>query len=116
MPSQSLKRFRGIKNRETLELTIKAGSVARTSYFRVCYRAGEGPPEVAFLAGKKVGGAVRRNRAKRILREAFRTSNADLSGISTLVLIASERAATARYSDIRESLHEELGRISDRNS
>jgi len=30
-----------------------------------------GPPQVAFVAGKKVGNAVRRNRAKRRLRAAM---------------------------------------------
>ena len=113
MRSESLSRFPSIKRRETLDETIKTGRVARTSYFRVCYRVGEGPPGVAFLAGKKVGGAVKRNRAKRVLREALRTCGADLSGIETLVFIASSRAAVARYSDIRKTLHAELHRISD---
>lgn len=116
VPSESLRKYPRIKRRETLDQTVRAGSVARTPYFRMCYRAGEGPPGVAFLAGKKVGGAVKRNRAKRVLREAVRTSNADLSGIETLVFVASHRAATARYSDVRRTLHEELRRISDHDS
>ena len=116
MPSESLRRFPRINRRETLERALKSGSVARTSYFRLCYQLGEGPPGVAFLAGKKVGGAVKRNRAKRVLREAFRTSDADLSGIEALVFVASHRAATARYSDIRQTLHAELHRIADRDS
>ena len=33
---------------------------------------GSGPPRVAFVAGRMVGSAVRRNRAKRRLREAVR--------------------------------------------
>ena len=33
---------------------------------------GSGPPRVAFVAGRAVGNAVRRNRAKRRLREAVR--------------------------------------------
>jgi ribonuclease P protein component len=116
VPSESLRRYPRISRRETLDLTVRSGSVVRTSYGRMCYRAGEGPPGVAFLAGKKVGGAVKRNRAKRVLREALRTSTADLSGIETLVFIASHRAATARYSDIRQTLHAELRRISDHDS
>jgi len=114
--SESLRRFRKIRRRETLDEVIRTGEVARTPYFRVCYLTGEGPPGVAILAGRKVGGAVKRNRAKRVLREALRTSTADLSGIETLIFIASGRAADARYSDIRTTLHEELRRISDRDS
>jgi ribonuclease P protein component len=116
LPSESLRRFPRINRRETLERALKSGEVARTSYFRLCYETGDGPPGVAFLAGKKVGGAVKRNRAKRVLREALRTSDADLSGIETLVFVASHRAATARYSDIRRTLHAELRRITDRDS
>lgn len=116
MACESLKRFRAIKKRRELELTLKTGKVARTDFFRVCYLTGEGPPGVAFLAGRKVGGAVRRNRAKRVLREAFRTSVQDLSRIETLVFVATHRAATARYSDIRDALDRELRRISDLDS
>ncbi len=116
MPSHSLSRYMRIRRRATLELTLRAGEVARTPYFRMCYRAGEGPPEVAFLAGKRVGGAVERNRAKRVLREAFRRSEAELRGIETLIFVASDRAATARYSDIEHALHAELRRISDHDS
>ncbi|MBN2564474.1 MAG: ribonuclease P protein component [Candidatus Eisenbacteria bacterium] len=105
-----------MSRRRALELTLRTGLAVRTPYFRARYLLGEGPPGVAFLAGKKVGGAVRRNRAKRVLREAFRTSKANLSGIETLVFIATDLAATARYSDVRQSLHSELSRISDRDS
>jgi ribonuclease P protein component len=110
--SESLGRYRRISRRDELELALRTGLVMRTPYFRARYLRGEGPPGVAFLAGRKVGGAVRRNRAKRVLREAFRTSKADLSGVETLVFTATELAATARYSDIRQSLQAELDRIS----
>lgn len=106
-------RYRRISRRGEIELTLRTGSVIRTPYFRARYLLGDGPPGVAFLAGRKVGGAVRRNRAKRVLREAFRTNKADLSGVKTLVFVATELAATARYSDVRQSLHAELDRVSD---
>jgi ribonuclease P protein component len=114
--SESLGRERRIARRDTLELTLRTGMEIRTPYFRARYLFGEGPPGVAFLAGKKVGGAVRRNRAKRMLREAFRTSKAHLSDIGTIVFIATDLAATARYSDVKRSLHAELDRISDGDS
>jgi len=78
----------------------------------MCYRTGEGPPGVAFLAGRRVGGAVTRNRAKRVLREAFRTSDVDLTTIETLVLVATDKAATAPFADIKGALTAALRRAS----
>ncbi len=42
VPSESLRKYPKIKRRETLDQTLRAGSVARTSYFRMCPRE-EGP-------------------------------------------------------------------------
>lgn len=87
--------------------------MVRTPYFTMRYRAGEGPPGIAFLAGRKVGKANRRNRAKRVLREAFRTVGLDLRGIETLVFMATERAATGTYVEIKRSMTAALQSASD---
>jgi ribonuclease P protein component len=44
-------------------------------------------PRVGLSVGKKVGGAVVRNRVKRLLREAFRLSRAELPAGVDLILI-----------------------------
>ena len=113
MGRQALGRDRTIRDRKTLELTLRAGEVVRTPYFTVRYRAGEGPPGVAFLAGRKVGKANRRNRARRVLREAFRTIELDLQRVETLVFMATERAATGTYVEIKRSMAAALQRASD---
>ena len=113
MRRQALGRNRTIRDRKTLELTLRAGEVVRTPYFTVRYRAGEGPPGVAFLAGRKVGKANRRNRARRVLREAFRTIELDLQRVETLVFMATERAATGTYVEIKRSMAAALQRASD---
>ena len=113
MPTRKLGRGRTIRSRRALELTIKTGEVVRTPYFRMRYLAGAGPPAVAFLAGRDVGGAVERNRAKRVLREAFRLSGESLLGIETLVFMARDRAGAADTSDLRRTVETALRRASD---
>lgn len=45
-------------------------------------------PRVGFSVSKRLGGAVDRNRIKRVLREAFRAQRHSLEGDMDLVLIA----------------------------
>jgi ribonuclease P protein component len=75
---------------------------------------GVGPPGVGFLAGRRVGGAVKRNRAKRVLREAFRTSGADVSGLETLVFIATERTGAVPFTELKNAVVAALQEASDR--
>lgn len=93
---------------------MRAGNVVRTPYFRLHYERGVGPPGVAFLAGKRVGGAVRRNRARRVLREVFRTSGVDLAGVKTLVFVATDKTGGAPHTDIADALNAALRRASDK--
>lgn len=61
------------------------GKVLRGRDFDFKYsanRSGTGTIRVAFVAGKRLGGAVVRNRCKRLLREAYRLSQAHFSDIA----------------------------------
>lgn len=114
MPSGKLNRHRRVAAREAVEAALKTGVEVRTPFFRMLYRAGNGPPCVAFLAGRRVGGAVRRNRARRVLREAYRTSRVDLPSVETLVFVAADKVVDARWTEVKEALATALGRASDR--
>ena len=48
----------------------------------------ESPSRVGVITGRKIGGAVVRNRARRLLRETFRVHQHDLAGPVDLVLVA----------------------------
>jgi ribonuclease P protein component len=65
------------------------------------------PVRVGVAAGKSVGTAVYRNRAKRLLREAIRTllpSIASITSGSDLILVARPALASASLTDVREAL------------
>ncbi len=59
---------------------------------------GEGPPRVGVVAGRRVGGAVARNRAKRRLREAL--ARVELADGTAYVVVASPEVAEAAFGDI----------------
>ncbi len=68
---------------------------------------------VGITASKKVGGAVERNRAKRVIREAYRLTEAGI-GIKKgyLVVIAAREAATvSKMQDVMRDLQYCLKRL-----
>lgn len=65
---------------------------------------------VAFVVSKKVGGAVARNRAKRLMREATRVRFLDTVQGYDLVLIGRTTIAHASLKDVAASLDEILRR------
>lgn len=73
------------------------------------------PNDLAFarmgvIAGRKVGRAVTRNRVKRLVREAFRTSREDLRDGFDYVVVVRKGASKARFADIKTALVEVAGR------
>ena len=52
--------------------------------------------QVGFAAGKKLGGAVVRNRVKRILREAFRLNQLNLNKNCAVLLVARKPLVNAK--------------------
>lgn len=64
----------------------------------------EGALRVGVVASRRVGDAVRRNRAKRRLREVFRRNRAGLEGVSAdVVLVARAGVGDASYGDLERA-------------
>lgn len=82
------KQARVRKRREFLHIQ-NAGRRVATRHFLVVYvRSGDGPPRLGITVTKKIGNAVVRNRIKRAVREAFRSSAAALQRGASMVVIA----------------------------
>ncbi len=64
----------------------------------------------AFSASRRVGNAVRRNRAKRLLREAVRTHLHALEPGWDCLLIAREQTPDAAFADVESAVCELLSR------
>lgn len=67
----------------------------------------------AVVAGRRVGGAVDRNRAKRILREAWRQVSPQVTSDSDVVLVAREAIRGATTQDLVSEMTELLPRGND---
>ena len=65
---------------------------------------------VAFIAGKKLGNAVWRNRAKRRMRSIYRDLNVSLDGCDVLFVARSPIAAST-YKEILERSEKALGKL-----
>lgn len=65
---------------------------------------------VAFIAGKKLGNAVVRNRSKRVLREAARRCDGPWAGHDTL-LIARADTRLAEHGKLDRALRAQLSRL-----
>jgi ribonuclease P protein component len=67
-------------------------------------RADGRPPRFALVVGRKWGDAVTRNRVRRLLREAFRTSRPELPAGLDLLLLPRGRLERRRMQDVRSML------------
>ena len=59
-----------------------------------------GPTRVGVTASRKLGGAVRRNRVKRLVREAFRRHKLLFPGGLDVVFVAKKNAVEADYDQV----------------
>jgi ribonuclease P protein component len=72
------------------------------------------PPRFALVVGRKWGDAVRRNRQRRLLREAFRTSRPELPAGFDLLLLPRAGLASLAMGDVRTALCDAARRASKR--
>ena len=71
----------------------------------------DGPLRVGVVASRKVGGAVARNRAKRLLREAFRRNRPQRDVAVDVVLVARGSIVRAPFRDVDVALARNVRRL-----
>ncbi len=70
----------------------------------VVMQKSDGPTRLGVTASKKVGGAVQRNRVKRLVREFFRLNYKRLDPQADLSIIAKKGASDLRYEAVCDEL------------
>ena len=85
----------------------KRGKSKGDRYVVLFYRKNRLPySRYAFLASKKVGNSVKRNRARRLMKESFRLSDVKLKNGYDYIIIARKNIAGAdvKCKDVKKSL------------
>ena len=111
MPSHALPAARRLRRRGEFERVFQAGRRAHGRYLTIV-AATRSEPEtrLGIVASRKIGGAVVRNRAKRLIREAFRHAVGPRSA-TDLVVIAKPASAGLGASDLERDYQATLKRL-----
>lgn len=103
-------RERRLRRPKDFERVFRDGRSVGGKLLAVRWARVAGDARVAFVAGSRVGKAVARNRAKRLLREAYRRTACRLTGGHDLVIIARPGIAGKALREVEDALLELLDR------
>ncbi len=104
-PDQRLGRNRRLTRTSLFQQTYEQGRRAVGRAMVLWLREGEGASlRLGVVAGRKVGGAVQRARAKRLMREAYRRHRHCFSGPFDVVLVARRGILEAKWDEIVSEL------------
>lgn len=108
--SQSFRPQMRIRRGAEFELVLRKGRKRRNPLFTLhILRTEGGTARLGVIASRGAGDAVRRNRAKRLLREAFRRLRPSLPPGLDMVAVAKGPLAEAGLSDVEGALRDALG-------
>ena len=100
--SEKFPRFVRIVRSSDYQALYKTGYKIHSSHFVLFGRRNTlGDPRLGITASRKVGGAVVRNRVKRLFREIFRRSLNQIPGGFDMVVNAKSGCKNAHYDDLR---------------
>ena len=101
-----------LKQNHEFRRLYNRGKSAVSPYFVIyCRRTGRPVNRLGITTGVKLGNAVKRNRARRRIRELYRAHEADLSAGYDIVVVARARVIYGRYSELERSFDQQMKKL-----
>ena len=114
MENQTFSRDARIRKKKDYLTVYQQGVRKDTRHFIVIARPnGSGFSRLGVTVSKKAGGAVTRNRVKRLLREFFRLHQSQFTPAQDIVIIAKRNMPALTYQDVRRELEGFIAKTSD---
>ena len=109
-----------LRNQRDFNRVYKQGKSRGSKFSVILYRRnGLGHTRTAFVASKKVGNSVERNRARRLMRAAYRSVEAGIAGGYDIVFVARATINGHKEPEVERCLRralEESGLLRDRRN
>ena len=94
-----------LRKKEDFSAIYKRGKSVPDRYVVVFYKKNNLKyNRISFLASKKVGNSVQRNRAKRLMKETYRHICTDIKTGFDLIIIARNTINNKKYDDVSKSV------------
>jgi ribonuclease P protein component len=100
-----------LRRKSDFSTIYNKGKSVGDRYVVLFYRKNNLPyNRIAYLASKKVGNAVKRNRARRLMKESFRLTNLEIPTGYDLIFIARNTITNRKCAEVKKSLESALKR------
>ena len=100
-----------LRNQRDFARIYKHGKSRGSSYMVVLYRKnGLGFTRTAFVSSKKVGNSVKRNRSRRLMREAYRAVGSEVSKGYDIVFVARNTINGRKEYEVEKCMKKVLGK------
>jgi ribonuclease P protein component len=112
----SFDKSRRVRRRGDFQQVFDRGLRLQGRFMTVLTAAAPGTAcRLGIVASKKLGGAVVRNRAKRLIREVFRNNPPSIRPAADIIVIPRRELLTARYSEIEDDFKTICRRMATRS-